>query len=613
MGKSEPNREEPDQGQIPAQKVTREYRMFQCGIFSPANRKIICVVPVYYLVNVSVHIPTKMKPAREPHPNWSDKVQPDLHCFFEGALTDENYKSLAFFREQCSFLANLSPSLKCPSIANFFGVDPKTVWVQLQKAATPRRPNGRPPVLPEEQASAVLTMIDERCACHDPPTVCEILNFVWDNFAICVLPNTLRKWINSSTRFKTVRSRPMEDTRLRTTTEQLAHYFEELSHAIDDVPSALIFNLDESGFQRFIDAKHETIVVPEGGQERYHSVSRREKRATFLLTVAADGRTVRPLLIVPRLTIEAEILLAGYGEDQCVFVHSQNGYITRDIFERYIRDVFIPYVNVRRSDLGYNGWSVLTMDQCSCHCGETIRRICEENGVRLVYLPPHSSDQAQACDLGLFGNLKAAQSRIHAPEEMTLQSRQVIRIISAFQATRHPLAITSAFRRAGISNFLNEGRLYARVTPCTCSAIRNPLPKWNAETPPERFDKSRIELGDGLWGLRADRWLTECGVYTFAAQVPDADSPPESGGEQGTATIIDCLEEVELSDSSDSEDCDWLPEAECQNGPNNQLNEMHGIRTNPNPVQWQQPVIHWYGWQFPGLWPAPGPMRNGLR
>lgn len=72
--------------------------MFQCGILSPCTCKIIYVVPVYYLVNVSVPIPTNMKPAREPHPNWSEKVQPDLHCFFEGALTDESYKSLAFSR-----------------------------------------------------------------------------------------------------------------------------------------------------------------------------------------------------------------------------------------------------------------------------------------------------------------------------------------------------------------------------------------------------------------------------------------------------------------------------------------------------------------------------------
>ena len=509
-----------------------------------------------------------MKPACAPVTNWQDKVPEDLRPYFTEALADDRYKALGLFREQCSFLSALSPSMSCSSIAHFFGLDPKTIWVQLKKASSPPRPNGRPPVLNEEQASCVLRMIAERCDAHDPATVCDIMNFIWESFSICMLPDTLRKWINASTPFKTVRSSPMEDSRLRTTTSAIEEYFRQLSEAIDGVPSGLIFNLDESGFQRFIDAKHDTIVVPEESRDRYHSVSRREKRATFLLTVAADGRMVKPLLIVPRLTIEAEILLAGYGPDQCVFTHSDSGYITRDIFERYIRDVFIPYVNVRRSDLGYNGWAVLTMDQCSCHCGDTIKSICEANGVRLLYLPPHSSDQTQACDLGLFGNLKSAQSRIHAPEEMSTQSRQLVRIISACQATCHPLAVTSAFRRAGISNFFHNGRVYSRVTPSTCSAIRDPRPEWNELIPPERFDKTRVELGEGLWGLKADRWLAECGIYTFYSQVPDLDDNQITRASderlEERPIIVDMLNEIELSDSSDEEwnPCSTMPE--CQ-------------------------------------------------
>ena len=498
-----------------------------------------------------------MLAARQPVPNWPEAVTPAAREAFEAALHDPAFGSCATFREQCSFLAQYSEALTCHQIARIFGRDSKTIWSHVQRASAEVRPHGRPPVLTPDQASAVLSFIQDRLSIQDPPTVTDVLNFVWDNFAVSVIPDTLRKWLNSRTEFKTMQSRPMEDCRLRTTVADIQQYFHCLATAIKDVPSALIFNMDESGFQRFVDSKHETVIVPRAAEVAYHAVSRQEKRATFLLTVAADGRAVKPLVIVPRVTVEAELLLAGYSQDQCVFAHSPNGYITSALFERYVRDIFVPYVNVRRGELGYQGYAVLTLDRCSCHCSQAIQAICDANGIRLVYLPAHSSDQTQACDLGLFGNLKAAQSRIHPPEEMSLQSRQLIRIISAFHAVCHPLAVTSAFRRAGISNVLRDGRLYAEVTPSTCSAIRQPPPEWIQHVPPNRFDKSRIPLGDGLWGAKADWLLEASGIYTFPGQIPDPDDLPPSLGPEEQATL-----DAIIADMTSDSDEDWMDASE---------------------------------------------------
>ena len=184
------------------------------------------------------------------------------------------------------------------------------------------------------------------------------------------------------------------------------------------------------------------------------------------------------------------------------------------------------------------------MDRCSCHCGATLQSLCEQNGIRLVYLPPHSSDQTQVCDLGLFGNLKAAQSRIHVPDGMSLQSRQVIRIISAFQATCHPLAVTSAFRRAGISNVWRYGNLYAVVTPGTCSGVREPLEAWSQRTLPNRFDKARISIGEGTWALGAPM----PGSWARPLVVREDTSEPRACQDE-LAVIL-----VESDDESDSGD-----------------------------------------------------------
>ena len=150
------------------------------------------------------------------------------------------------------------------------------------------------------------------------------------------IPDTIRRWLNTRREFKIALSRPMEDHRLQASIRDIAAYFDLLAQAVAGVPSALIFNLDESGFQRFVDLKHSSIVVPRGSAHALHSVSRQEKRATFLLTVAADGTCLKPLLVVPRVTIEAELFIAGYGPQNCIITHSARGYITRDLFEHYV-------------------------------------------------------------------------------------------------------------------------------------------------------------------------------------------------------------------------------------------------------------------------------------
>ena len=218
------------------------------------------------------------------------------------------------------------------------------------------------------------------------------------------------------------------------------------------MPSSLILNLDESGFQRYADATHNRVIVKKGTKQAVYPVSRSERRATFLSCIAAAGNRLKPLVIVPRKTLDSELLIHGYSSDIVVFAHSETGYITSSIFEDYIAEVVVPYLTHQKAALGYSGRSVITMDNCSCNRTDRTQTLLEAAGGIIVWLPPNGSDQTQACDLGIFGNMKAAQSRIHPPSGMSLQSQQLYRMISAYDAIAFPGNVTAAFRRAGVSN-----------------------------------------------------------------------------------------------------------------------------------------------------------------
>ena len=435
--------------------------------------------------------------------DWESRVKPALREFFSEAVSDPSFLQARTFREQCKFFLEAAPDVSPNQVAKLFDVDAHCVRDQYSKLRQPPGPTGRPAILNSDQAAAVLAFLHERAQSPDPATVNDCLNFISESLHVDMIPDTLRKWVNRSTAFCTIEGKPMEQQRMEVTGEQISLYFQTLRDALEGVPASLVFNLDESGFQRYADAQNQVIIVEKARQCHFFGVPRAEKRATFLATVCADGGTVKPLVILPRATIESELLLAGYTQDRVVLAHSETGFVTTEIFIRYVKEILIPHINFRRWELNYSEPAVVIWDNCSCHCHDAIRELLDVNNVRLVSLPPHSSDQLQPLDVGLFGNMKGAQTRVHVPDEMSMQSRQVIRIWSAFHATFHPLAITSAFRRAGVSTRLESGRLFCVVTPGTCGALRCEIPERFEDLrklDSDRFDKTRVVIDDGLWG-----------------------------------------------------------------------------------------------------------------
>ena len=459
-----------------------------------------------------------LSPPRTPPADWMTRVQDENIPMFSEILHDDEFTRCGSFREQCAFFTQRFPALSNNQIALFLGVDRKCVWKQKWKLQNEPLPPGRPLTLNQEQADALCGFIREQFERRDPASVDDCLNFLWETFELDVIPNTLRKWINKCSPFQTQKSVQLEDKRAHVEVTDIARYFDRLEEAIDGVPAKFIFNLDESGFQKYCDSARATIIVPKGSDYHFHSVSRSEKRATFLGVIAADGQKLKPLIVLSRSNIEAELLTTGYTVDQVAYAHSPKGFITTESFTKYIAQVFIPFVNTQWYLTKYHSRTVLIMDNCLCHTSDDVRQLLYQNGIRPLFLPPHANDQTQALDLGIFGNMKSAQRRIHRPDRMSRQSQQVVRMVSAY-ASCHPLSVTGAFRRAGLTNVVRNGEIYCCVTRGTCDAVRNRPTEWQ-EQQGNRLDKTRVSIVDGLWPCQSDAFLTEMGVSVYSPDTP---------------------------------------------------------------------------------------------
>jgi hypothetical protein len=72
------------------------------------------------------------------------------------------------------------------------------------------------------------------------------------------------------------------------------------------------------------------------------------------------------------------------------------------LFEGWCFTVFLPDVIAQRERLGYAGLVFHILDGFSGHSTKAIEEALLHYGVVVIVLSPHSSDQTQPLDLGIF-------------------------------------------------------------------------------------------------------------------------------------------------------------------------------------------------------------------
>jgi hypothetical protein len=216
--------------------------------------------------------------------------------------------------------------------------------------------------------------------------------------------------------------------------------------------SSVIYNVDEVGFDSWVDATQTTVIVPaeyEGSQIPI-PISRNDARATMVACISADGRSLTPLIVIPRKSIEVELFECGFTPD-CCRIHSQpNGFLTAALFEEWFFTIYIPDTLEQRRRLGYAGLIFLILDGFSGHVTESIEEGCVHFGIRMLKIPAHTSDQLQPLDVGLFALHKLESHRVMPHLDLNAQTVKLIRMLCGFQKAATPVNVIGAFRRAGI-------------------------------------------------------------------------------------------------------------------------------------------------------------------
>jgi hypothetical protein len=99
-----------------------------------------------------------------------------------------------------------------------------------------------------------------------------ILDWIYPKHQLVILPNTLRHSIHKAASVKTVRGVPADEPHCLVNANQIREHFRELSLQLHDVQVDFVFNVGESGFQDFVDARAMALLYLSYSRQPLHVI-----------------------------------------------------------------------------------------------------------------------------------------------------------------------------------------------------------------------------------------------------------------------------------------------------------------------------------------------------
>ena len=315
--------------------------------------------------------------------------------------------------------------------------------------------HGRPCALSEAQESELIDLIHLYSLSNRPVTASFLRQYIFDNFHVAVSHSWHKRFIERHPEdIRMDVAVPQDQMRLQLPVEYAKKHVQNLIEFLEGVPTDLVINIDEVGFQRWADRKKKKVVVsqmiPQGGT--FYSIKRSEKKISLVVSISMSGSSLVPLVISHRKTMDKELKESGIREGvDFKYAHQSSAFINTEIFNDYIRSVIFVYIDeLRKKPEFENEPAVILCDNCSSHINDDILKDMAQRNIRIITFPPHSSHLFQPLDLVTFGGFKIFLKNNMRQKSNASQTDIITETIKALQMAIIPINNLSAFNRAGL-------------------------------------------------------------------------------------------------------------------------------------------------------------------
>jgi hypothetical protein len=176
--------------------------------------------------------------------------------------------------------------------------------------------------------------------------------------------------------------------------EDVQEHSAHLAQEIENVPTAFIFNVDESGFQEFVDAGKMHAMAPASyPHDSIEILAYISMKHSMLTPIRADGLYLNPMIITGREMYEIDFFEAGLTPANVLIVHGKRGFINRNLFQLWAERALFPAIERRRVEYDYEWDAVVIPDGCASHDSDWFLEEALARFVILHWLPLHSCDK----------------------------------------------------------------------------------------------------------------------------------------------------------------------------------------------------------------------------
>ena len=244
-----------------------------------------------------------------------------------------------------------------------------------------------------------------------------------------------------------------------------------------------IYNFDETGYAMGLVATAKVVTSAEMTGKPFLIQPGNREWVTSIECINSTGWALPPCII-----FKGKVHIEGWYQDTALpkdwrIEVSDNGWTTDNIGLRWLQNTFIPAIAGRK----VGTYSLLVLDGHGSHLTPQFDKICSENNIIPICMPPHSSHLLQPLDVGCFSPLKRAYGRL-----VENKARLGFNHIDKFDfLDAYPEARTETFKANTIKNSfeaaglvpLNPGRVLEQLnihlkTPTPpCSRSTNSAPK----------------------------------------------------------------------------------------------------------------------------------------
>jgi hypothetical protein len=245
----------------------------------------------------------------------------------------------------------------------------------------------------------------------------------------------------------------------------ITEYIDNLSALTKDVSPDCIYNYDETCMSD--DPGRSKIICRRGCKYPERVINSTKSNVTVMFCGNAAGTSIPPYVIY-----KSEHLWSTWAENGPAgarYNRSKNGWIDLAIFEEWFTTHLLPVLKKQK------GKKIVIGDNLSSHLSLNVVKLCEDNDIRFVCLPPNSSHLTQPLDVAYFRPLKSKWRDILTKWKQSEAGKRV----ASLPKDQFPMLLRTVLDdiAPNMENNLKAGFKKAGIYPTSKDTILARLPK----------------------------------------------------------------------------------------------------------------------------------------